>query len=297
MELAPLLILPLVGGYAFSSIWNVSKYITYREDGQRLYFRAIFYAVFITIVSANIHTFLFVHINNYQIFLEYISLSLNYKDKLEFFSNTSRASILVMTIIIGPSLAHILNSPRYMFMGYKAQDSAKWLTNKFKFLVYISIIIEPIYKFFQAMVLLWEKFILDNAIKNNDFEKLMARSVYKSLPILITLESGKIYVGWAVRVPNPIHKRKSVRILPLLSGYRTSDTHEVVFTTSYHPVLTTVTNDTDNLNHLEHGDFEVVLPTSNICSCHLFDPVAYAHFHSNNSGINQQSTEEPNKSL
>ncbi len=289
MELTPLLLLPLVGGYAFSSIWNVSRYITYREDGHRLYFRAVFYAVFILIISSIIHIYLFVNTSFYQDFLRFIGASLSYSETQELWSAISKIAILSMTVVLGPVLAHTLNLPRYLFMGYKVQDYARWLSERFRIPRILSVSVKYVYYLFQAMVLKWETFNLDLAIRNNDFEKLMARSVYKSIPILFTLDSGKVYVGWAVRVPNPIQERKSVRILPLLSGYRDADTQEVVFTTSYHAVLSKVDESIVDLNHLENGDFEIVLPTSNICSCHLFDPVAYSYFQNRE----QQSTKEP----
>jgi hypothetical protein len=50
MDVAVLLLLPLVGGYAFSRACNVSRYLAAREEGHRLYFRSAFwgFALFVT---------------------------------------------------------------------------------------------------------------------------------------------------------------------------------------------------------------------------------------------------------
>ena len=79
--------------------------------------------------------------------------------------------------------------------------------------------------------------------------------------------------------PNPVNERRAIRILPLVSGYRDQDTHEFYITTDYLGVLGVVDDDENPyLDHLELEDFEVVIPTDQICSCHLFDLEAFEHF-------------------
>ena len=51
MDVALLLFLPLVGGYIFSSNFVTTKYYVSREDGHRLYFRAVFYGVIFFVVA------------------------------------------------------------------------------------------------------------------------------------------------------------------------------------------------------------------------------------------------------
>src|SRR5438105_2436179 len=43
MDVALLLILPVIGGYYFASRWNFTRYYSVREEGHRLYFRAVLY--------------------------------------------------------------------------------------------------------------------------------------------------------------------------------------------------------------------------------------------------------------
>ena len=117
--------------------------------------------------------------------------------------------------------------------------------------------------------------------KNYDFEKLIARSVFTNTPIMFTLEDGKIYVGWTNAAPNPVHARRSVRFLPLMSGYRDSKTHKVTFVTDYYEIFNKISSpECSELNHLSAEDFEVVVPVDRICSSHLFDLVVFNHFES-----------------
>jgi hypothetical protein len=138
-------------------------------------------------------------------------------------------------------------------------------------------------------------YIYTRAIKNNDFERLVWRAFRKTVPISLSLASGKEYVGWVIRTINPKIERNEIRILPLFSGYRDPKTKKVNYITKYEDVYYEMMehiekpnkssnkdaksdkNDYD-LSHLEIGDFEVIIPTREIIVSRLFDVNAYAHF-------------------
>ncbi len=249
MSLTPFLFLPLVGGYAFSIIWNASLYWTARESGHKLYFRAIFYAIFLTAVATELHVIFFDHFWYQNILLLVSNVIQADHTPVSIWGTTSKLTVLIFSFALGPSIGHLLNLPNSRFL----QKST----------------------FCQE----WQKLLLHNAIKNNDFELLVARSLYRTLPIFFSLQCGKVYVGWAVRAPNPIEERKAIRILPLMSGFRHEATQEVEFTTDYLEVFTRLDDDEhDDLFHLELDDFEIVIPIDQISSSHLFDLNAYEHF-------------------
>lgn len=50
MDVAVLLLLPLVGGFIFSSSFNPTRYLASREEGHRLYFRAAFFGLGLFVV-------------------------------------------------------------------------------------------------------------------------------------------------------------------------------------------------------------------------------------------------------
>jgi len=247
------LLLPLVGGYAFATIWDGSLYHASRESGHRLYFRAVFYAVIVFFCAGLIHIILFTASPHYQELLSFVAKIAHGDARLELWDKTAWYSVLVMSFAIGPVLALTLNFSRLPFL----------LNWKVPFTGY-----QPFLR--------WQAWLLKNAIKNNDFERLVYRSFRQSLPLLITLNSGKIYIGWAVRAPNPAAVRRFLRILPLISGYR-NDEHRLKITTDYYSVLETV-SEGEELGHLEIGDFEAVIPVDQIISAHLFDLQAYQKF-------------------
>lgn len=266
MEEGVLYLLPLAGGYALSSIWTASLYHASRESGHRLYLRAIFYAAVLIIICSLLHTYCFSSFHSYRLgLLGFISQTFHLGTNQELFGEASRYMIFCTSIMLGPILGHLLNLPKLAFL-FDVNKQAR---------------LQKILQFARR----WESYLLNDAIKNNDFEKLIAHSVFTNTPIMYTLESGKVYVGWTNAAPNPVHTRRSVRFLPLLSGYRDNETHQVTFVTDYYEIFNKISSgENSELNHLSAEDFEVVVPVDRICSSHLFDLVVFNHFGSKAAG-------------
>ena len=69
----------------------------------------------------------------------------------------------------------------------------------------------------------------------------------------------------------------NVALLPLNSGYRKEDTHELEITTNYAPVLWEFL-EKHGSSGLVYEDFRVVIPMSEIVSARIFDPDVYELF-------------------
>jgi hypothetical protein len=67
---------------------------------------------------------------------------------------------------------------------------------------------------------------LDLAIESsgNYLHQLLHSAVLKNIPILITLASRKVYVGYLTESPNLKPENQHLALLPVLSGYRDKDT-------------------------------------------------------------------------
>ncbi|MEO9703245.1 hypothetical protein [Marinobacter alexandrii] len=132
------------------------------------------------------------------------------------------------------------------------------------------------------------KIFLDIAVKDSDFERLVLRGIRRSLPMLVTLDNGKVYVGYVIRAIDPLASEKELRILPVFSGFRSKETGTVAFHTNYSGVLRQVALNVKGskdgadkktaLSHLEIGDFEVVMPVSKIVTSTLYDKEAKEMF-------------------
>ncbi len=119
-----------------------------------------------------------------------------------------------------------------------------------------------------------------NAIEyfSNDIEILLLRSMDGESPVLLTMDNGKVYVGYVTELFNPDVDRRYIKVLPTMSGYRTAESQEVVFTTAYDEVRQLTGTPGSGLEHLRDVDFEIVLPVNGLRSASLFDSGAYERF-------------------
>lgn len=82
-------------------------------------------------------------------------------------------------------------------------------------------------------------------------------------PIMLNMSDSKVYVGYVAEIP-PVEggHLKFVRVLPIWSGYRSSDTKEVVYVTSYLDDL--------QRNDVDHSRLAKVLPSCEIASASIY---------------------------
>lgn len=299
MDLTPLLILPVVGGYAFSIIWSTSYFRASRESDQRIYFRAVFYAVFLYACAVCVHILLYVNAEWYVEGLDHFTIFSEKPAEVRIWSEPSQQALLVLTFILGPLLAYILEIPM-LFANYKFIDLVEDASGETEEVPAgrSSSLAKARQRLFYAFYPLyrlsawWARWNLERAVTDSDFERLLVRAMFRDMPVMLTLESGKLYVGWVIRALNPRDAIKEVRILPMLSGYRDSETHQVEFTTNYVEVLETMSAPTPDLAHMEPGDFEVVIPCDRIIFSHLFDVEAYLHFQNGSEASQVAAAEE-----
>lgn len=238
MSLLPLLVLPLVGGYVFSVVWKATHYIVARESGHKLYFRAIYYGVFLFLVSSCLHILLYTAYSWYRDFV-HLFTPLFHKQDLGVTGKDSRFAILLMSFFLGPVLGYVLNFPAWTI--FQSNIVPDWIYD----------ISYATYNFY-----------LGRAITNNDFELMMFRSCDNEIPVMFTLSTNKVYVGMVNFLPNPAHERKSVRIMPFLSGYRDNETHKFHITENYYHVIEPYMEGRPTHDHLSLDDFDIILPSS-----------------------------------
>lgn len=241
MDVALLLILPVIGGYFFSSRWNFTKFRCAREDGHRLYFRAALYGTFLFFAA-------------YLLRVVLLNFSTTYNG-----FETQQSELL----------GHLLKQP-------DAKNTA---------LSPSSVLITAIYALLLGLVswaplnlVFWVGPSLKRAIRDNDFERLIHTTARRGMPLSVTMENQKAYVGFVVKTIDPTQARKMLGILPLMSGYRRND-GRLKFTTYYTDIYGKIeAGSQKRLAHLSVDDFEIVLPVDKIQSANMFDIVAYEEF-------------------
>lgn len=238
MDTALLVVLPLVGGYIFASRWTVTKYVVDREDGHRLYFRAAFYGVFLFTAALFVRIILITHIDGYESLER--SFVQQYRGTLREPTNTSQLNALT-TSLLALGLGAILWVP---FL---------WLPQR------------------------WLRYLYYRAIKNDEFEFLIADAARRVIPVSVTMENNKVYVGFINDTPDPRQQHKFLAVLPLMSGFRDGVTGQVTFTTYYNRIYRRLSNLPTAAN-INVGDFRIALPLDKVQSLNMFDVAVYEEF-------------------
>ncbi len=257
MDITALLILPLVGGYIFSRTCNAIRFRTVREDGHRLYFRAAFYGAFLFAATALIRLYLVAKFPAYR----------EWENELR--------------EVIQPALKES-----------KGPDT--WVISV---ICIGSLVLGAVFWVPLNMLFFWRSVWLLQAVEEDEFESLLHRALSRASPVAFTMENKKVYVGFVVKTYEPNMLRKTIRLLPLMSGFR-NESGKIEFTTFYDEAYRTVgiaslgdgeTLAEDAVNHvveqdsegetnLSLTDFEIVLPIDRVHSAGLFDINAYRHF-------------------
>lgn len=236
MDAALIVVLPLVGGYIFASRWIVTKYVVDREDGHRLYFRAAFYGVFLFTAALLIRLILLSWFDSYSQIESVLSGEL--RGTLKEPNDPALRSTLV-TALFALALGSIFWVP------------------------------------FEFIPQNWKRFLFHRAIRNNEFEILLARAVQSVTPISVTMENNKVYVGLLNESLHTGLNRKYLTVFPLMSGYRDSNNGKIQFTTFYNKIYKNLGRVSPSLRP---EDFEILLPIEHIQSLNMFDIAVYTEF-------------------
>lgn len=100
----------------------------------------------------------------------------------------------------------------------------------------------------------------------NALFRLLHDSASKTRPIALTLDTRKWYMGYVRESPNLDPQEQYFTLIPVLSGYRDSDTLAVETTVMYDPV----SDEGKNKN-----DFAITIPLASVKSAHYFDKDVY----------------------
>jgi len=109
----------------------------------------------------------------------------------------------------------------------------------------------------------------------NEFERL-CESCYRNAELVqFTLKNDKCYVGWMQSLPIPLHANY-IKIFPVYSGYRKSETKELIFTTQYLDIYATYVQNGEVTNI--EGLTTLVIKIDEVVSANRFDAEMYDRF-------------------
>lgn len=248
MDTVLLFALPLVGGLIFCTRCNLTRWRVAREDGHRLYFRAVLFGslLFATVAGARIY------------------LESTFPILIRMEGPVVAALMPMVAVKDGAAAANVADLAITCFVSMLVAYPLALLSN----------------------LVFWRGPWLRRAIQKNPFEAALLDATKRPFPVMLTMNDGKVYVGYLLEGFNPGEDRKFLSMLPLMSGYRTEGTHKITFTTFYDDVYGGEPLDPAHadeslpgeLSHLNPNDFIVWLPVDKMASYRLFDASAYKAF-------------------
>lgn len=108
----------------------------------------------------------------------------------------------------------------------------------------------------------------------DEVEQLFKQSFVDKLLIQITLKNNKVYVGFADSLLPP-KDSNYLKIVPLISGFRKSDTKEIEFTTDYLEALSFYQSTPNKFNRF---GMDVIVMQNEILTAQIFDLDIYKLF-------------------
>lgn len=256
---AALALFPILSAYLFCSTWHLTKCRLARLEREQYFltltgYAVVFYfAAILFIIAFLINTGFF---QDVMIFLEAI-FGNSIKNHYAFAVLAAPASVILAVLS-----AHIFNAIEALISRLLGYPSG-WLS-------------------------------LLSSVENDDFDIIFARALKNRHLISITLSNGKVYVGYVVHSIHPRIdiKKSTIRILPVMSGYRVKDTHELKFVTNYSTVGSSDLKK-EYMPILMGSRFEIAILKSMIVTVNLFDMKLYANF----SPENKENTDADSKSV
>ncbi|MDP4537212.1 hypothetical protein Q3O60_13550 [Alkalimonas collagenimarina] len=240
------LVLIFAAGYIYCWVTPKNRYKILRMDGYSLYFYIGVYGVFICLLAVSIIAVLDIFNVPSKIFPSWVSYVKNLPETTLIASSLVKSSLLSLSVVL------IV----YIFSLIKKIISTCTIKRKYRLALSIAL--------------------------TSDYEYILYESTSKYRSILITLESGKVYVGIVYNFDPMDGKAEFITIMPLLSGYR-DKCQEVKFTTNYHEHYKSELGhlaakmDNPETIRLMKG-YVIIIPAAQIVSISRFDINAYRKF-------------------
>jgi len=215
-----LLLLPLLGGFAFLHLAHLFRFNAQRYDGNRLLFTSAVAGAILLLLAR-----LLVVVGSSVPYFGPWAGQVWYG-----FAPFPYSDTCVLSLLLGPAMAAAVNR-RYDPQRAKNKQ-------------------------------------LEENKRADSFTRLLHVASRDNRMISVTLASRKWYVGFVAEAPNLNPEEKFFRLLPIVSGYRDSNTLETFRTVFYEEAL----------SRSESANFVITLPIAEVRSANFFDPYMYEEY-------------------
>jgi len=243
VDLAAAFVLSLLGGYCFAYLWRVTTFDTKRAEGHHLYFRAALFGAMLFALALYVRTLLASNSSAY----------LNFDSALvEYVRPALKAESGLAWIAQGRRAEWVVTAIYSLLLGIGCGVLANLVTPRW-----------------------W-------ALRRSlsAFDRLLLRSHLESVPVSLTLKTGKVYVGLVAICPDPTREPVAVTLLPMLSGNRDAE-GRITLTTDYDAVYSVLREGEAARLGLPadwESEIELQIRTDEIVAAALFSKEIYGEF-------------------
>jgi hypothetical protein len=242
VDLAAVFLLSLLGGYFFAYFWKRTAYATQRAEGHHLYFRAAFCGVLLFALALGLRQELLTLIPGYRSFDTWLVQYVK--------------PVLLEESGLGAA---------------ELRSRAEWVVTA----VY-SLVLGPLAALaLNTLTPRW--WALERSVGGLD--QLLLKAQRAEMPVSLTLNTGKIYIGPVVSITNPVGI-PTITIVPVFSGQRDKD-GRMRLTTDYDRVYA----DLERGGAAQLGlpadwrsQFNLAIRADTIVTATQFEPSVYARF-------------------
>lgn len=238
MDLAAVFLLSLLGGYFFAYWWRLTAYSTRRVEGHHLYFRAAFCGIIL------------------------FGLALLLRSLLLLNERYSHFDAVLIRYVL-PVLKDDSSTPHPLELAHRAE----WVVTAL-----YSLIIGPLCACLLNVVTP-RQWAARRSV--GPLDRLLLRTQEERAPALLTLNTGKVYIGLVQSITDPEFEPPVITILPMFSGFR-DDLGRMVLTTDYEAVYASLMGSARTVPNLTQ--FYLVVRADSV-SANQFSPALYAKFH------------------
>lgn len=108
----------------------------------------------------------------------------------------------------------------------------------------------------------------------DEIEQLFKQAAENENLVQVTLKTNKVYVGFIEYIPPP-KESNYLKIIPVISGYRNSETKKIVFTTDYFNSILLYQSNEDKYSNFQ---MDITFKQDEILSANVFDFDVYKEF-------------------
>jgi hypothetical protein len=243
VDLTAVFLLSLLGGYCFAYVWRVTAFTTKRIDGHHLYFRAALWGTMFFGIALALRLALIRNFPTYQHFE------------------------LALVDYLRPALKE---EPGLALAGQTRR--LEWVVTTIYSLMLGTVCSVMLNRFTPR------QWALRRSV--GPFYSFLLKVQQEAIPVSLTLNTGKVYIGIVVGAPDPIRQPVAIRLRPIFSGIRDAE-GRLNLTTDYEALYSTLRRGRAVQLGL-HADwpsqFELAIRVDDIVTASPFSAAIYSEF-------------------